>query len=343
MVKALSRPPFSAMMRENAPGGVSLVPRNIRCSRKCAIPVLPSVSSAAPTLYQTICVTIGARWFGMTTTCKTVGEREAVGVEHLRRRRRRQSQEGRRQQRCSARPSSHDICPCKTSAERPAMPGVRTGSRARRSPGIRSRSTASRSIVGVPARPEVSGRVGRLAGFLEILQPRGLRARIDHLIGRAELLVLAPEQPACRRSCRCMSLAERRPRYRRAGGCPWGRIAGTGLAQKLAFAGAALVGGRRQGGRLVAGAEHGLARLIDRRHLLRALLARTRRTQGKIGRNRQRRARNHGELVGDDLFLADGAVEIVAAAERPGRDRARQWHRDADRYRTRQCSVNGPN
>ena len=33
------------------------------------MPDWPAVSSAAPTLYQTMWVTTGARWSGMTTTC----------------------------------------------------------------------------------------------------------------------------------------------------------------------------------------------------------------------------------------------------------------------------------
>ena len=36
-------------------------PLNIRCSKKCAMPDLPGGSSALPTLYQTMWVTIGAR------------------------------------------------------------------------------------------------------------------------------------------------------------------------------------------------------------------------------------------------------------------------------------------
>src|SRR5215475_8478531 len=53
---------------ENFPVGFFAVPLNIRCSRKCASPDLPGVSSAAPTLYQIMCVTTGARWSGMTTS-----------------------------------------------------------------------------------------------------------------------------------------------------------------------------------------------------------------------------------------------------------------------------------
>src|SRR6185437_284271 len=53
---------------ENFPAGFFAVPLNIRCSRKCASPDLPGVSSAAPTLYQIICVTTGALWSGITTS-----------------------------------------------------------------------------------------------------------------------------------------------------------------------------------------------------------------------------------------------------------------------------------
>src|SRR5579871_629816 len=55
---------------ENRPIGLVLVPLNIRCSRKCARPDLPAVSSADPTRYHTMWVTTGARWSGMTTTSR---------------------------------------------------------------------------------------------------------------------------------------------------------------------------------------------------------------------------------------------------------------------------------
>src|SRR5450755_1331838 len=51
------------------PSGFFAVPLNIKCSRKCARPDLPGVSSAAPTLYQIMWVTTGARRSGMTTSC----------------------------------------------------------------------------------------------------------------------------------------------------------------------------------------------------------------------------------------------------------------------------------
>src|SRR5919109_1244786 len=41
----------------------------MRCSKKCARPDLPGVSSADPTRYQSMCVTTGARWSGINTTC----------------------------------------------------------------------------------------------------------------------------------------------------------------------------------------------------------------------------------------------------------------------------------
>src|SRR3989304_9430603 len=56
------------MIFENSPIGILSVDLNIRCSRKWAMPETPLGSSAAPTLYQTMCVTTGARWSGMTTT-----------------------------------------------------------------------------------------------------------------------------------------------------------------------------------------------------------------------------------------------------------------------------------
>src|SRR5262249_33414891 len=58
---------------ENRPAGFLAVPLNIRCSRKCASPDLPGVSSAEPTRYQIMWVTTGARWSGMTTTSRPFG------------------------------------------------------------------------------------------------------------------------------------------------------------------------------------------------------------------------------------------------------------------------------
>src|SRR5690606_4267398 len=56
-------------IRENSPEAIFSVDLNIRCSRKWAMPDTPGGSSAAPTRYQTMCVTTGARWSGTTTTC----------------------------------------------------------------------------------------------------------------------------------------------------------------------------------------------------------------------------------------------------------------------------------
>src|SRR5262245_15515662 len=53
---------------ENRPCGFFLVPLNSRCSRKCARPDLPGVSSAAPTRYHTMWVITGVRRSGITTT-----------------------------------------------------------------------------------------------------------------------------------------------------------------------------------------------------------------------------------------------------------------------------------
>src|ERR1700752_148521 len=53
---------------EKRPDGFFAVPLNSRCSRKWASPDLPGVSSAEPTLYQSMWVTTGARRSGMTTT-----------------------------------------------------------------------------------------------------------------------------------------------------------------------------------------------------------------------------------------------------------------------------------
>src|SRR5215469_7507108 len=55
---------------EKRPAGFLAVPLNIRCSRKWASPDLPGVSSAEPTLYQSMWVTTGVRWSGMTTTSR---------------------------------------------------------------------------------------------------------------------------------------------------------------------------------------------------------------------------------------------------------------------------------
>src|SRR4051812_802742 len=64
---------------ENSPTGCLLVPLNIRCSRKCASPDLPGVSSAEPTLYQIICVTTGVRRSGITTTCRPLPRVKLAG------------------------------------------------------------------------------------------------------------------------------------------------------------------------------------------------------------------------------------------------------------------------
>src|SRR6266550_2028775 len=55
---------------EKRPAGFFAVPLNIRCSRKCAMPDLPAISSAAPTRYHSMWVTTGVRWSGTTTTAR---------------------------------------------------------------------------------------------------------------------------------------------------------------------------------------------------------------------------------------------------------------------------------
>src|SRR5262245_35837228 len=55
---------------EKRPAGFLAVPLNIRCSRKCASPDLPGVSSAEPTRYQSMWVTTGVRRSGITTTSR---------------------------------------------------------------------------------------------------------------------------------------------------------------------------------------------------------------------------------------------------------------------------------
>ena len=64
---------------ENSPAGWSRVPLNIRCSRKWAMPDLPGGSSAEPALYQTMWVTVGVRWSGMTTTCRPLSRVKVGG------------------------------------------------------------------------------------------------------------------------------------------------------------------------------------------------------------------------------------------------------------------------
>src|SRR5262249_18393634 len=63
---------------EKRPAGFLAVPLNIRCSRKWASPDLPGVSSAEPTLYQTMWGTTGARGSGMTTTSRPFDSVEVV-------------------------------------------------------------------------------------------------------------------------------------------------------------------------------------------------------------------------------------------------------------------------
>src|SRR5271166_273762 len=70
------------MNSENSPFGWALVPLNIRCSRKWAMPDLPGGSSAAPFWYQIIWVTTGARWSGITTTLRPFSRvKSAIRVE----------------------------------------------------------------------------------------------------------------------------------------------------------------------------------------------------------------------------------------------------------------------
>ena len=42
--------------------------------------IQPGTSSAEPILYQTICDTTGARWFGMTTTCMPLASIAVSGL-----------------------------------------------------------------------------------------------------------------------------------------------------------------------------------------------------------------------------------------------------------------------
>jgi hypothetical protein len=55
-----------------------VVPLNIRCSKKCATPDWPTGSSAAPTRYQSMCVTTGARLIRHHDDLHAVVEREAA-------------------------------------------------------------------------------------------------------------------------------------------------------------------------------------------------------------------------------------------------------------------------
>ena len=77
----MSLPPLRATILEKSPGAMSLVPLNIRCSRKCAMPEIPGCSSAEPTLYQTIWVTTGARWFSTSTTCIPLSRVTVCGLK----------------------------------------------------------------------------------------------------------------------------------------------------------------------------------------------------------------------------------------------------------------------
>src|SRR4026209_2392308 len=64
---------------ENFPAGFFAVPLNIRCSRKCASPDLPGVSSAEPTLYQIIWVTTGGRGSGIPRPCRPLSSVKLAG------------------------------------------------------------------------------------------------------------------------------------------------------------------------------------------------------------------------------------------------------------------------
>src|SRR5215213_3566385 len=78
---ALSLPPSLATIFENSPGGISPVPLNIRCSRKCGRPDLPKGLSAVPTRYQTQCATTGALRFGTTTTSMPLSSAKVCGLK----------------------------------------------------------------------------------------------------------------------------------------------------------------------------------------------------------------------------------------------------------------------
>ena len=52
-VNALERPPCFRMMRAYSSGATLSVPLNIMCSRRCAMPLLPSTSLRDPTRYHT--------------------------------------------------------------------------------------------------------------------------------------------------------------------------------------------------------------------------------------------------------------------------------------------------
>ena len=78
---ALSLPPRRATIFENSPGGISPVPLNIRCSRKCGRPDLPGGLSAVPTLYQTQWATTGRAMVLDHHHLHAVVEGEGLGVE----------------------------------------------------------------------------------------------------------------------------------------------------------------------------------------------------------------------------------------------------------------------
>ena len=54
------------------------MPLNIRCSNRCAKPVLPFGSSFDPTLYQTLTATTGALWSSWTITVSPLASLKVV-------------------------------------------------------------------------------------------------------------------------------------------------------------------------------------------------------------------------------------------------------------------------
>lgn len=53
-------------------------PENIRCSNRCAKPVLPAGSSPEPMWYQMLTATTGALWSSCTTTVRPLGRVKRV-------------------------------------------------------------------------------------------------------------------------------------------------------------------------------------------------------------------------------------------------------------------------
>src|SRR3954454_9009862 len=154
---ALSLPPWRATIFENSPGGIRSVPLNIRCSRKCGRPDLPTGLSAVPIRYHSQWATTGARRFGTTMTSSPFSSVKHSGLN---------SEDG------------TSSAAAGVSPMRPAWAG--------------GRCVVKPLLLGSRGRDRGAGGVDRddVAGLRLAAQPRHLGLRVEHLVRSLELLLL---------------------------------------------------------------------------------------------------------------------------------------------------------